>query len=42
MNKHQKNKSAYLNDCEDGEFDGDCDYFKENNMWNKYKELKYT
>ena len=36
----RKNSSAYLDGYEDGEFDGDCDYYKQNNMWDKYKDLK--
>jgi len=36
----RKSSSVYLEGYEDGEFDGDCDYYKHNNMWNKYKGLK--
>ena len=32
----RKSSSSYLEGHEDGEFDSDCDYFKDKNLWNKY------
>ena len=35
----KKNSSSYLEGYEDGEFDADCDHYKRNGFWEKYKNL---
>tara|TARA_B100000315_G_scaffold226990_1_gene234375 strand:+ start:404 stop:634 length:231 start_codon:yes stop_codon:yes gene_type:complete len=35
----QKNSDSYMEGYEDGDYDADCDYYKRNKLWEKYKKL---
>ena len=35
----KKSSDSYLEGYEDGEFDADCDHYKRNEFWDKYKRL---
>ena len=36
----KKNSVAYLDGYEEGDYDADCDYYKYNKLWNKYRAIK--
>jgi len=35
-----KSSTSYMDGYEDGDFDADCDYYKDKNMRDKYKALR--
>jgi hypothetical protein len=36
----RKSSGSYFSGYEDGQFDADCDYYRDKNMWAKYKSLR--
>ena len=35
----KKSSNSYMEGYEDGEFDADCDHYKRNGLWDRYKRL---
>ena len=36
----KKNSASYMDGYEEGEFDADCDHYKRNLLWDKYRAIK--